>query len=67
MPTNPMQALEDATSTIEARKKRRENMAVDHRSFVALEALADEVTMMRAEMTVMRGLMAMMAAPKPGR
>jgi hypothetical protein len=64
MPANPMQPIADATAAIEQRQKRREHAALEHRGAIALEIIADEVTMMRAEMTVMRTLMAHLAAPK---
>ena len=55
---DPMQPIYDAKEAIEARNKQRQSMQLDFRGAAAAEVIADELTMMRAEMTVMRGLLA---------
>ncbi|WP_156436554.1 hypothetical protein [Bradyrhizobium pachyrhizi] len=52
----------DAEAAIAARKAVREANQIEFRSVQALEALADDVTRLRAEMTVIRYLLAGMAA-----
>jgi hypothetical protein len=58
---DPMQPIYDAKEAIEVRKKQRQHAQLDFRGTAAAEAIADELTMMRAEMTVMRGLLAQIA------
>jgi hypothetical protein len=59
---NPLQPIQDAKAEIEIRQKRRQNIQLDFRGAAAAETIADELTLMRAEMTVMRELLAMIAA-----
>jgi hypothetical protein len=59
---NPLQPIQDARAEIEIRQKRRQNVQLDFRGAAAAETIADELTLMRAEMTVMRELLAMIAA-----
>lgn len=55
---DPMHAIADAERAIEARKKTRDKMAVDHRSFLALEAISDDMTRLHAEVRTLRYLFA---------
>lgn len=61
---DPLQAVHEAKATIAARAQRRVQAPADMRSAAAAETMADELTMIRAEMTVMRGLLAMIAAKR---
>lgn len=54
--------IRDAETIIAARKASRESTQADFRSPLALEAIADEVTRLHAEMRVIRYLLAGMAA-----
>jgi hypothetical protein len=65
--SNPLQPIHDAKVAIESRQKQRQTLQVDFRAFSAAETIADELTLMRAEMTVMRTLLTIIAAPKAGR
>jgi hypothetical protein len=62
--SNPQTAIEDAKQEIERRRKLRQGIQLEFRSPAALEMIADEMTMIRAEMTVMRALLATNAAAK---
>jgi hypothetical protein len=62
MMNNPLQPIQDARAEIEIRQKRRQNVQLDFRGAAAAETIADELTLMRAEMTVMRELLGMIAA-----
>jgi hypothetical protein len=64
---NPLQPIHDAKIAIEARQKQRQTLQIEHRATVAAEVVADGLTLMRAEMTVMRSLLAIIAAPKASR
>ena len=64
---SPLQPIHDAKIAIEARQKQRQTLHIEHRAAVAAEVVADELTLMRAEMTVMRSLLAIIAAPKASR
>jgi hypothetical protein len=67
MPADPMHAITDAEKTIEARQKFRDNGAqADHREFLALETIADEMTRLNAEVRTLRYLFASYAM-RPGR
>jgi hypothetical protein len=57
-----MQPIYDAKEAIDMRNKQRQHLQMDFRGAAAAEVIADELTMMRAEMTVMRGLLAQIAA-----
>lgn len=61
-----MHAITDAEKTIEARKKAREHLAIEHRGFLALEAISDDITRLHAEARTLRYLFATYAA-RPGR
>lgn len=65
--TDPLKPIHDAKVAIERRQKQREAYQLEHRGAIAGEIIADELTLMRAEMTVMRFLLATIAAPKGGR
>jgi hypothetical protein len=54
----------EAELAIATRRAAREANQIDHRSAIALEALADDVTRLRAEMTVIRSLLAQIAAKR---
>jgi hypothetical protein len=58
---DPMQPIYDAKEAIDTRNKQRQHLQMDFRGAAAAEVIADELTMMRAEMTVMRGLLAQIA------
>ena len=58
---DPMQPIYDAKEAIDMRNKQRQHVQLDFRGAAAAEVIADELTMMRAEMTVMRGLLAQIA------
>jgi hypothetical protein len=60
--SDPLRPIHDATTTIASRSQRRANVAVEHRSAAAAETIADELTMIRAEMSVMRDLLALIQA-----
>jgi hypothetical protein len=62
MATDPMQPVLDAEKTIAARAGTREGTALEHRGALAAELIADEMTRVAAEMQVMRGLVALIAA-----
>jgi hypothetical protein len=65
---NPLQPIHDPKIAIEARQKQRQTLQIEHRASVAAEVVADELTLMRAEMSVvMRSLLAIIAAPKASR
>jgi hypothetical protein len=53
-----MHAITDAEKAIEQRKKTRESMQIEHRSFLALETIADELTRLHAEARTIRYLFA---------
>jgi hypothetical protein len=59
-----MQPIYDAKETIDMRNKQRQHVDMTFRGAAAAEVIADEMTMMRAEMTVMRGLLAQIAATR---
>jgi hypothetical protein len=61
---DPMQPVYDAKVEIERRNKLRNGVQLDFRGPAALETIADELTLVRAEMTVMRSLLAVIAAKK---
>jgi hypothetical protein len=55
--SNPLQAIEDAKETIKKRWERRAGLRLEDRSATAAENIADELTLLRAEMTVIRELL----------
>jgi hypothetical protein len=59
---DPMQPIYDAKEAIDTRNKQRQHVDMAFRGAAAAEIIADELTMMRAEMTVMRGMLAQIAA-----
>lgn len=54
--SNPLIHIDQARGEIAQRKKRREAIQLEHRGALAAEEIADEVWMLRAEMSVMREL-----------
>jgi hypothetical protein len=61
---DPLQPINEAKATVAARAQRRAQAPTDMRGAAAAETIADELTMIRAEMSVMRGLLAMIAAKR---
>ena len=59
---DPMHAITDAEKTIETRQKMRDKSAIDHRSFLAMEAISDDMTRLHAEVRTLRYLFATFAA-----
>ena len=58
-------AIQNAESVIQSRKTTREATQLEHRGALALEALADDVTRLHAEMQSIRVvLMGMAARPR---
>jgi hypothetical protein len=51
---NPAQILEEAQQIIADRKATRKNMAFDVGSMVAMQDISDELTLIRAELSVIR-------------
>jgi hypothetical protein len=58
---NPLLPITEAEEAIEQRKQARESQRPEFRTHLALEAIADEMTRIRAEISVMRGLVAALA------
>jgi len=54
MATDRLQPVHDAKAVIAQRNKSRATMQTEFRNAAAAEAIADELTLMSAEMTVMR-------------
>jgi hypothetical protein len=61
-PKNPAQIIEEAQQVVAGRKLGRRNMAFDVGSMVAMQDISDELTLIRAELSVMRMLFANYAA-----
>lgn len=60
-----LHAITDAEETIEIRKQTRVSTSLDHRGFLAAEAIADELTRLVAEVRTLRYLYAgTQAAPR---
>lgn len=59
---DPLQHVHEAKATIAARAQRRANVGAELRSAAAAETIADELTMIRAEMSAMRELLALVQA-----
>ena len=55
--SNPLQQIEDAKETIKQRRERRAPLGLEDRSASAVENIADELTLLRAEMSVIRELL----------
>jgi len=62
MARNPAQHILDAEAAIAQRKKQIAGEAEDKRQPIAIEAIADELTMLRAEIKYLREAMAVIAA-----
>ncbi len=60
--SDPMQAIIEAEGLVRARKMERESLQRDYRSPMALEMIADEMTLLRAEVRTLRYLFATYAA-----
>ena len=58
-------AMQNAESVIQSRKTTREAVQLEHRGALALEALADDVTRLYAEMQSIRIVLMGMAAVRP--
>jgi hypothetical protein len=52
--SNPLQHIEHAKETIKQRRELRAGLRLEDRSVSATETIADELTLFRAEMTVIR-------------
>jgi hypothetical protein len=61
-PKNPAQIIEDAETAVKARAAARQSSSVEYRKAEALEKIADEMTMVRAELHVLRSLFGNYAA-----
>jgi hypothetical protein len=61
---DPMQPVNDAKEEVARRQARRQDATREIRPIVAVENIADDLTLLRAEMSVMRGLLAMIAAKR---
>ena len=61
--SNPLEVIDAAKAEVEERRSRRDRFD-DDRQERALEAIADDLTMIRAEMTVIRELLATIAAKR---
>jgi hypothetical protein len=59
--TNPLLPITEAEETIDQRRQMRETQRPENRTHLALEVIADEMTRMRAELTVLRTLVSGMA------
>jgi hypothetical protein len=62
--SDPLQTIRNAEELIKRRNQQRQSIQLDHRGGIAAETIADELTMIRAEMTVMRELLATIAAKR---
>jgi hypothetical protein len=58
-------AIQNAESVIQSRKTTREATQLEHRGALALEALADDVTRLHAEMQSIRVILMGMAVTRP--
>ena len=59
--TNPLLPITEAEETIDQRRQMRETQRPENRTHLALEVIADEMTRMRAELNVLRSVVAGMA------
>ena len=59
---NVLLPITEAEETIDQRKQLRETQRPENRTHLALETIADEMTRMRAELAVLRSVVAGMAA-----
>lgn len=64
MPQDIMQPIKDAEAEIAARTAKRANVSVEIRTAASAEQVADELTRIRGELKVLRGLFANFAALK---
>ena len=55
---NPLLPITEAEEAIEQRRQARESQRPEFRTHLALEAIADEMTRIRAEISIMRSLVA---------
>ena len=62
MANDPLEPVRKAEAVIANRAKTRATVSLENRGALAAELIADEMTRVAAEMTVMRGLWAMIAA-----
>jgi hypothetical protein len=60
--SNPLRHIDDAKRMIEQRRKGRAKDQLDHRSVDAAEDIADELALIRAEMTTIRELVESISA-----
>jgi hypothetical protein len=58
---NPLHHIDEAKRNLEQRQKQRESFPLEHRGMIAAETIADELTLMRAEIAVIRELLAAFA------
>jgi hypothetical protein len=58
---NVLLPITEAEETIDQRKQLRETQRPENRTHLALETIADEMTRMRAELSVLRSVVAGMA------
>ena len=63
---NPLLPITEAEEALEQRRQLRETQRPENRTHLALEAIADEMTRMRAEISVLRSLVTALAGA-PGR
>lgn len=62
MPPDPLQPILDARKTLASRYQSRRAKSAQDRIASAIETMADEVTLIRAEMEIMRTLLAVKVA-----
>jgi hypothetical protein len=62
---NPLLPITEAEETIDQRRQLRETQRPENRTHLALETIADEMTRMRAELTVLRSLVSGLTGRRP--
>jgi hypothetical protein len=60
--SNPLRHIDEASAVVQARKAQRTSTQLEFRAPQALEFIADDLTLIRAEMSAMRELLAMIQA-----
>jgi hypothetical protein len=63
---NPLLPITEAEETVDQRRLIRETQRPENRTYLALETIADELTRMRAELSVLRAAVVSLGAGKAG-
>jgi len=63
---NPLLPITEAEEIIDQRRQIRETQRPENRTHLALETIADEMTRMRAELSVLRAAVVSLGAGKAG-